>query len=80
MARIDVDDLRDYLLDYCGTAAFRVSRGACRRRPRLSVRADWSCAASHSGSASTQRSCASMPPKPASNMKGWAVSKSLFKQ
>lgn len=30
MARIDVDDLRDYLLDYCGTAAFRVSRGACR--------------------------------------------------
>lgn len=31
MARIDVDDLRDYLLDYCGTAAFRVSRGACRR-------------------------------------------------
>lgn len=22
MARIDVDDLRDYLLDYCGTAAF----------------------------------------------------------
>lgn len=49
-------------------------------RPRLSVRADWSCAASHSGSASTQRSRASMPPKPASNMKGWAVSKSLFKQ
>ena len=31
MARIDVDDLRDYLLDYCGTAVFRVSRGACRR-------------------------------------------------
>lgn len=35
MARIDVDDLRDYLLDYCGTAAFRVSRGACRRRPEI---------------------------------------------
>ena len=56
MARIDVDDLGGLTCwDTAGWPRFRVSPRRLPTRPRSSVRADRSCAASHSGSASSQR-------------------------